>query len=105
MAAWRSLARARLEDGHTQGREWELNGYLIPCSTRLSSLMWRTSFFEPEQPDPAEFWCPASRWITVRVGPDALPVGFRYPPGGQYRRFVPRVNSVIEPVRTKCRAL
>jgi len=109
MARWRSLARARLEDGHTQGRDGEADDIYSRVRTRLiGPFIVATIFFRPEQPgSAADFWCPSSKMdFTVRVGPDLWPVGFRYPSGAAYSPSVPRVLiRSFEPVRTNACAM
>ncbi|HBM40668.1 MAG TPA: YjbH domain-containing protein, partial [Sulfitobacter sp.] len=96
--AWRSLARARLEDGHDQGREGELADIYPVFDTSIGPYL-ATSFFDPNSPIRADFGVQLKMDYRPRPG---LTFGgrFRYPLVGNIDKSFRVSDSVIEPVRS-----
>ena len=96
--AWRSLARARLEDGHDQGREGELADVYPVFDTSIGPYL-ATSCFNCNRPIRADFGVQLK--MDYRPRPGLTFAGrFRYPLVGNIDKSFRVSDSVIEPVRS-----
>jgi len=97
-------AAARLKERTYAGREWEADGYLIPCSNTSIGPYVGDIFFDPNSPIRADFGVQLKMDYRPRPGPDLWPVGsgtrWWANIADSFRRVL---NSVIEPVRTNAR--
>lgn len=96
--AWRTLARARIEDAHDQGRVGEL-GETYPYFDVSFGPYLATSFFDPNSPIRADLG--AQLRLAYRPAPGLTFAGqLRYPLVGNIADSFRVSNSKIEPVRT-----
>ena len=96
--SWRTLARARIEDAHDQGRLGEL-GDIYPVYDASFGPYLATSFFDPNSPIRADLG--AQLKLAYRPAPGLTFSGqFRYPLVGNIADSFRVSNSAIEPVRS-----
>ena len=96
--SWRTLARARIEDAHNQGRVGELGG-VYPYFDASFGPYLATSFFDPNSPIRADLG--AQLRLAYRPAPGLTFAGqLRYPLVGNIADSFRLSSSKIEPVRT-----
>ncbi|WP_439148703.1 YjbH domain-containing protein [Sulfitobacter sp.] len=96
--AWRTLARAKIEDAHDQGRAGELDDYFPEFDASFGPYL-ATSFFDPDSPIRADLG--AQLRMSYRPSPGLTFSGqLRYPLIGNIADSDRVSDSKIEPVRT-----
>ncbi len=96
--SWRTLARARIEDGHDEDRAGALDDVYPVFDTSFGPYV-ATSYFDPDSPIRADLG--AQLRLTYRPAPGLTFFGrFRYPLIGNIADSDRLSNSVIEPVRS-----